>query len=86
MVWYPIVNEKLIGDFHQKIGELKIDKILISEIIIDQRIREGFKGCGMLIINAPWGLEEKLTQGLPLLLKYLEKPFGKFRIENIENN
>jgi 23S rRNA (adenine2030-N6)-methyltransferase len=82
LIWYPIVNEKLINNFYKKIKELKLSKTLISEIIIDQKIEDGFKGCGMIIINAPWQSEEKLSQALPLLLKYLQKPEGKFKIEN----
>lgn len=73
LIWYPIVDEKLTNNFHEQIKNLKIDKILISEIIIDQKITDGFKGCGMLIINAPWQLEEKLSRALPLMLEY----FGK---------
>ncbi len=79
LIWYPIVNEKTIKNFHQKIRELKIAKILISEIIIDPKIQDGFKGCGMIIINPFWKLEEKLNHALPLLLKYLQKLNGEFR-------
>lgn len=81
LIWYPIVNEKITTQFHRQIKELKIDKTLISEIIIDERISDGFKGCGMIIINAPWQLEEKLQKALPLLLKYLQKPHGNFTIK-----
>lgn len=82
LIWYPIVNEKLISNFHKQIKELNLTKTLISEIIIDQKIQNGFKGSGMVIINAPWQLEEKLSIALPLLLKYLQKPEGKFKIES----
>jgi 23S rRNA (adenine2030-N6)-methyltransferase len=80
LIWYPIVNEKIISNFHSEIKNLQIAKILISEIVIDQKIKDGFKGCGMIIINPPWQLEEKLSIALPLMLQYLEKPFGKFRV------
>lgn len=81
LVWYPIVDEKLIEKFYSQIKELKIEKILISEIIIDEGIKNGFKGCGMIIINAPWQLDEKLSTALPLLLEYLNKPQGRFSID-----
>ena len=80
LVWYPIVNERSIDNFYHEIKNLGIQKTLIAEIIIDQNIKEGFKGCGMAIINPPYQLEEKLSVGLPLILRYLEKEQGKIRV------
>lgn len=82
LVWYPIVDEKAVQIFHQKIKELNISKILIAEIIIDKNIKEGFKGCGMIIVNPPYQLEENLEVALPLILKYLQKESGDFSILN----
>lgn len=81
LIWYPIVDEKSISKFHRQIAKHNFSKTLISEIIIDPKT-EGFKGCGMIIINTPWQLNEKLNHTLPLLLKYLNKPFGKIKLIN----
>lgn len=83
LVWYPIVDEKSVNNFHQQIKNLNIEKILASEIIINPKA-EGFKGCGMLIINAPWQLDEKLSKALPLLLKYLDKPQGGIKLVELK--
>ncbi len=82
LVWYPIVDEKITGMFHQKIKDLNIPKTLIAELIIDKNIKEGFKGCGMFIINPPYQLEEKLSIGLPLILDYLNQANGKTSLIN----
>lgn len=81
LVWYPIIGEKSLSNFHQKIKDLNFPKTLISELIIDKNIKEGFKGSGMLIINAPYQLEEKLNIVLPLILKYLNKENGTFLLK-----
>jgi 23S rRNA (adenine2030-N6)-methyltransferase len=76
LVWYPIVSEHETTKFYQKIKDLKIPKILTAELIIDKNIRNGFKGCGMLIINPPDQLDEKLKIALPLILEYLGAKCG----------
>lgn len=82
LIWYPIVDQKSLKNFHQKIRNLEIPKILIAEIIIDKNIKEGFKGCGMIIINPPYQLEEELEFALKLILNYLEKNRGEINIRS----
>ena len=77
LVWYPIVDEQTTRNFHNQFKNLGINKTLVAEIIIDQTIQSGFKGCGMLIVNFPYQLDEKLAYGLPLVLNYLGKNLGK---------
>jgi 23S rRNA A2030 N6-methylase RlmJ len=62
---------------------LGIKKTLIAEIIIDQNIKEGFKGCGMVVVNFPYQLDEKLSRTLPLILNYLDAARGKTKLEII---
>ncbi len=81
LLWYPIIGEKTNHQFHQEIRNLGIEKTLTAEIIIDQNIKEGFKGCGMVIINSPYQLDEKLKTILPLILNYLGKQQGKTKLE-----
>ena len=83
LIWYPIVDEKSVSNFWQKIKNLGIKKILLAEIIIDNNIKDGFKGCGMIIINPPYQLDEELSLSLPLILNYLEKVNGATKIVNL---
>lgn len=82
LLWYPIIDEKNTKKFYQQIKNWGIKKILISEIIIDPKV-DGFKGCGMVIINFPYQLDDKLSRGLPLLLKYLNSKQGRVNLELI---
>ncbi|MES2677740.1 MAG: 23S rRNA (adenine(2030)-N(6))-methyltransferase RlmJ [Pseudomonadota bacterium] len=83
LLWYPIVDKNTTRQFHQEIMNLGIKKTLIAEIIIDQNIKEGFKGCGMAIVNFPYQLDEKLKVALPLILEYLDKKSGITKLEII---
>lgn len=83
LLWYPIVNKNITRQFHQEIINLGIKKTLIAEIIIDQNIKEGFKGCGMAVVNFPYQLDKKLTVALPFILDYLDKKHGTTKLEII---
>jgi 23S rRNA (adenine2030-N6)-methyltransferase len=80
LLWYPIVDKKVSNKFHQQIKDLGIKNILIAQIIIDKNIKEGFKGCGMVIINPPYQLDEKLSKALPLILNYLNADQGEVKL------
>ncbi|MFT6106750.1 MAG: 23S rRNA (adenine2030-N6)-methyltransferase [Rickettsiales bacterium] len=83
LIWYPIVNEAQSQRFHKRIKDLKIPKLLIAQIIIDKNIKDSFKGCGMLIVNFPDQLDEKLSILTPLILQYLGKTNGEVGLEII---
>ncbi|MCE3255654.1 MAG: hypothetical protein K0R25_1148 [Rickettsiaceae bacterium] len=86
LIWYPLVGEKSADDFWRKMKNLGIEKMLRSELVIDQNIKEGFKGCGMIVVNPPYQLDEKLSLSLPLILNYLEKNRGKVLLEKFSSN
>jgi len=83
LIWYPIVDKNTTRIFHQEIRNLGIKQTLIAEIIIDQTIKEGFKGCGMVVVNFPYKLDEKLAIILPLILDYLDKKQGTTNLESV---
>jgi len=65
LVWHPIIDkeseQKTLQDFYQKMANLQAEKML--HLIFDSNKKDSIakmKSCGMFIINAPWGLEEKL--------------------------
>ncbi len=83
LLWYPIVDKNTTRQFHQEILNLGIKKTLVAEIIIDQNIKEGFKGCGMVVVNFPYQLDKKLALALSLILDYLGKKSGTTKLEII---
>ncbi|MGC8122020.1 23S rRNA (adenine(2030)-N(6))-methyltransferase RlmJ [Marinobacter sp. VGCF2001] len=61
LVWYPILTSGL----EQKLTEVlqtsgAVRKVLKSEVTLDQPPERGMVGSGMLIINPPWGFDERL--------------------------
>lgn len=70
LIWYPIINQKASNFFLSQIkATIKSERILVGEIFLDKEIKDEFKGCGVLIINYPWLLNEKLNTVLSVMTK-----------------
>ena len=59
--------------------------MLIAELMIRQaRHPDKLNGCGIVVINPPWQLEDQLVQVLPLLADRLgEGPGASHRLERL---
>ena len=61
MIWYPIKaasNQHLIFD---AVAELNTPKTFVSEFLLNPRnTRDSFNGCGVVIINTPFQLAERI--------------------------
>jgi 23S rRNA (adenine2030-N6)-methyltransferase len=67
-IWYPIIAREPSLEFLDHLGGLGIPAILYAELgIAPYRGPQGMHGCGMVIINPPWGLQEILGRLLPEL-------------------
>lgn len=79
LIWYPIKDLRRIDAFYTAIAHSGIKKILRVELAIDNpATTEGMVATGLLVINPPWPLETTLKQGLPPLLKLLQRKDGGF--------
>ncbi|GHE21246.1 23S rRNA (adenine(2030)-N(6))-methyltransferase RlmJ [Halomonas urumqiensis] len=75
LVWYPLLPA---GRHHELLDALRdsgLRKIWRSELVVhpagnDQR---GMYGSGMLVVNPPWGLEERLTESMASVTPLLGK-------------
>jgi 23S rRNA (adenine2030-N6)-methyltransferase len=81
-IWFPIKEFHAIRQFYQDLQSLEIPKILAIEYIVDTQFpADSLNGCGLVLINPPWQIEDNLSQLLPLLLKSLgHEKAGKTRI------
>jgi 23S rRNA (adenine2030-N6)-methyltransferase len=85
LLWYPIKDERAVGVFRREIAALGIAKVLAVELTI----RGGndptlLNGCGLIIVNPPFTLAEKLKALLPELSRVLAQGKGAgFRIEEL---
>jgi 23S rRNA (adenine2030-N6)-methyltransferase len=84
-IWYPIKDKGTINRFYEKISYLKTDKTIAVEFLLNTSYNpETLNGCGMVIINTPWQLEESLKEGLDYILKiFKNNNAGKINIINL---
>jgi 23S rRNA (adenine2030-N6)-methyltransferase len=67
-IWYPIKSRIEVTQFHQLLSHTGLKKILVVELCVypdDVPVR--FNGCGFVIVNPPWQLDEQLQILLPWL-------------------
>lgn len=82
-IWYPILNREPSARFHKALQKLDIANLLCAELgIAAYDSARGMHGCGMVIVNPPWQLDDALKRILPELAHHLapgEK--GHYRLE-----
>ncbi len=73
-IWYPIKDRAPVERFHRALVATGIREILLAEFCPFPE-DSGFRlnGCGMVMINPPWKLEETLRRLLPELLDVLRQ-------------
>jgi 23S rRNA (adenine2030-N6)-methyltransferase len=67
-IWYPIKRRAAIAAFHSSLKRSGMRKILCAEFCLypdDSRV--SLNGCGMVIVNPPFGLESALNEALPAI-------------------
>ena len=71
-IWYPIKDKAITEKFLRKIKTRVNKELLVTEMTIYSEIlKSNLNGSGMLIINPPWQLDEKLNELVPWLWKVL---------------
>ncbi len=81
-IWYPIKDERQLKRFYQGLSKSTAPKLLRAELFVhspDDATR--LSGSGLVIANAPWGLEDELKQLLPWLAKTLAQSQGDWRLD-----
>ena len=77
LLWYPVKDQRAVRAFHRDAAALGIPKILSVELYVQPAHIEGeLSGTGLVILNPPYTLEEKLRRLLPYLTKTLARPKG----------
>lgn len=74
-VWYPIKLRSHVQPFHRWLGKCSAKRVLAVELLLrpdDSPLR--LNGTGMVIVNAPWKLDDALRDSLRLLPKLLGTP------------
>ncbi len=68
VIWYPVKERPAIWRFHEALVATGIPKQLCAEFIFEEETRhDRLNGCGLILINPPWQMDEKLQKLLPAL-------------------
>jgi 23S rRNA (adenine2030-N6)-methyltransferase len=81
-IWYPIKQRRTLLPFFRKAAALPAKSIWLAELQVrpdDSPLR--LAGSGMLMINAPWQLEQEIAPALPILQKLLGEAGATTRLE-----
>ncbi len=78
-VWFPIKHGDAAGRFLERMAATGIRRQLIVELCVQRDDSPvGLNGAGLLIVNPPWQLDERLAQAIPWLHSTLA-PAGRGR-------
>lgn len=61
LIWYPILTGRPHEALTAAIADGPVRKVLRSEIHLQQPPERGMSGSGMLVVNPPWGFDDRLT-------------------------
>jgi 23S rRNA (adenine2030-N6)-methyltransferase len=76
-LWYPLMEPLAIRAFARGIAETGIRKILQLELsVLPDGYGKGIRGCGMLVVNPPFGFEPEARSMLKWLQPILSREDG----------
>ncbi|KAA5606150.1 23S rRNA (adenine(2030)-N(6))-methyltransferase RlmJ [Roseospira marina] len=77
MLWYPIKDPGAVAVMRQMIQDSAVPRVLAVELTVrPTTVLAGLAGCGLILVNPPWRLEETLREALPWLAARLETTPG----------
>jgi 23S rRNA (adenine2030-N6)-methyltransferase len=72
MIWYPVKDRAPVAAFHAALKDLGIPRILAVELLLHpDDDPERLNGCGLILVNPPWPIEDKLKTLMPALAQIL---------------
>jgi len=80
-IWYPVLERRPAARLERALVATGLRRLLCAELTVDLRDGPGMKGAGMLLVNPPWTLDERLRQLLPWLQDALAAHGGAHRLE-----
>jgi 23S rRNA (adenine2030-N6)-methyltransferase len=82
-LWYPLMELNATRAFERAIAHTGIRRILKLELsVLPESWNQGLRGCGMLVVNPPFGLDDEARPLLDWLWKVLsEAQTGGSRVE-----
>jgi 23S rRNA (adenine2030-N6)-methyltransferase len=73
LVWYPVKERPSIWRFHESLAAAALPKLLSAEFMFGEETRaDRLQGCGLILVNPPWKMDDGLRQLFPALQKALQ--------------
>ena len=79
-IWYPIKRRPTLQPFFRKVAGLPVKSAVAIELLVrpdDSPLR--MNGSGMLLLNAPWKIEQHIEPALKPLARRLGEPGASWR-------
>jgi 23S rRNA (adenine2030-N6)-methyltransferase len=82
-LWYPLMEANAVRGFERAVVQTGIRKVLKLELsVLPESWNQGLRGCAMLVVNPPFGLDQEARPLLDWLWKILaEAQTGGVRVE-----
>ncbi|BBB25913.1 23S rRNA (adenine(2030)-N(6))-methyltransferase RlmJ [Amphritea japonica] len=78
-LWYPVVDRQRINQLEKRFIKSGIKNIQRFELGLEpDSVERGMTASGMIVINPPWQLKDKLNQLLPRISKALDAGEGAY--------
>ena len=84
LLWYPIKDRTESAAFLAAVKASGIPRVTLCELLLQLPTDpERFNGCGLVIVNPPWGLDEALRAMLAYLARVLGRSGASWRVESL---
>jgi 23S rRNA (adenine2030-N6)-methyltransferase len=82
LLWYPIKGRQEPDALARRLKRSSIARILRAELAVAATPAQGpLGGCGLIVVNPPWTLENELAAILPELVKALGSRNSNYRLD-----
>jgi 23S rRNA (adenine2030-N6)-methyltransferase len=82
LLWYPIKGRQEPDALARRLKRSGIARVLRAELAVAATPAQGpLAGCGLIIVNPPWTLENELAAILPELVKALGSRNSNYRLD-----
>lgn len=71
LVWYPLKLGHPIAQLHQAVAASAPRAFAVEFLTLPEDVPKRLNGSGMVLVNAPWGVRERLSELLPPLARRL---------------
>lgn len=75
-VWYPVTDRARTDEFRRALPDLGVPALFAEMTVAGEQSALRMRGCGLLILNPPWQIEQEIRALLPVLAERLRVESG----------